>query len=117
MQDIAGVVGMDAAWLLVRTRGGTTITLPRAPGASHWLSDLLGLDAARRLCAHFRANHQLAITVPMASAAQKAARWDEALGAGLSIAQTALQLGVHKATVSRQRQRRAGRPTSQGELF
>lgn len=118
MQEIASVVGIDAAWLLVRAKGGTTITLPRAPGAAHWLSKLLGLDVARRLCAHFRANHQLAITVPMASAAQKAARWDEAIGAGLSIAQTALQLGVHKATVSRQRQRRAGnRPSSQGELF
>lgn len=116
--QIAAVIGMDAAWLLVQARGGTTITLPRSVRADHWLAQAVGLDQARKLCAHFRADHVLSLTVPLASAAQKAARWDEALNAGLSIAETARQLGVHHVTVSRHRRAsRRSADTSQGNLF
>lgn len=109
LEEIAQVAGLDAAWALARARGGTTIFLPRKPGKRHWLSDIVGHEAATKICAHFRGNHTMSITVPMAARQQSAELWREALQRGpdgqylRSINETALHMGVHKDTVSKRR--------------
>lgn len=117
LQEIADVVGIDLAWALARAKGGTTIFLPRRVGQRHWLSQIIGHEAAQQLCAHFRSNHQERVVVPMGVGTQRLERWQEASTKDLSINETAEYVGVHVRTVSRYRARRSGKKSGQGELF
>ncbi len=118
LQEIAEVAGLDAAWALARAKGGTTIFLPRRVGPRHWLSGIVGYEAARKICDHFRSNHQERVVVPMAAASQRDTRWREAIAEELSINETAERLGVHGRTVSRHRARLTKKTSgNQGNLF
>ncbi len=49
LAEVAAVAGYDAALKLAEARGGTQIYLPPEPDADHWLSQLLGVAAARAI--------------------------------------------------------------------
>lgn len=119
LQEIAEVAGLDAAWALARAKGGTTIFLPRRVGHRHWLAEIVGYEAARKICDHFRSNHQERVVVPMAAASQRDLRWREVLSnPDLSINDTAERLGVHGRTVSRHRAKLISKKSGdQGDLF
>ncbi len=118
LEEIADVAGTEAMWALVRARGGSTIFLPRRVTARHWLAEIVGLEAANRICAHFRSNHQSRVEVPLAQATQKAERWREELRQPGSLSQRALRMGVTERTVRNWRRRMRGdRDEDQGDLF
>ena len=122
--EIAEIAGPEAAWALARAKGGTRVFIPAEAKADHWLVELVGIEAARRICAHYRimsGNSRMNgvwLLIPMAAAARSAERWTEALSQGLSIAETALRMGVHERTVSRRRAEHGrGNDKRQGTLF
>lgn len=47
LAEIAAVAGRDAALAVAAARGGTQVYIPPEPPADHWLSQLLGQDAAK----------------------------------------------------------------------
>jgi hypothetical protein len=120
LEEIAEVAGIDAAWALVHAKGGTEQFLPEVPPHRHWLVEAVGMDAAKAICAHFRGNHQMRITIPRAHDAQQLERWREAVESGKSANETALEMGVTARTVWnwRARLRRHRKPDpNQGSLF
>lgn len=50
LAEIAEVAGEDAALAIAGARGGTQIYLPPVPAPDHWLSILIGHDAAKAVC-------------------------------------------------------------------
>lgn len=120
LEEIAAVAGIDAAWAIVRAKGGTEQFIPEVPVRGHWLVEILGMEAARKLCQHFRSNHQMRVKIPRAHDAQQLERWREAVQSGRSANETALEMGVDVRTVFnwRARLRKYRKPDpNQGSLF
>jgi hypothetical protein len=116
--EIAEVAGLDAAWTLAEKRGGRDVYIPHRAIAGHWLPELVGMEAAQKICAHYRVGDTGArILIPMASAARAKARFGEVLGAGTSNSQAAELLGVHERTVRRHRKRIRQTDSDQGDFF
>jgi hypothetical protein len=115
LQEIADVAGIDAAWALARAKGGREVFLPKIVPHRHWLTAIVGQDAAQKICTHFRGNHQMRVLIPMGKQ-PTAEQWAEALNSGMTRDEMAEALGVHIRTVSRHRARGAADP-NQGDLF
>ncbi|MBN9334697.1 helix-turn-helix domain-containing protein [Devosia sp.] len=119
--EIAEVAGPDAAWALAAARGGQQVFIPATVKPGHWLADLVGLEAAEKICGHFSANGRGdTILIPMATLARKREAIARALSGGAKIDQAAGMAGVHRRTVFRHKRRRteaADRPTDQGDFF
>jgi len=49
LAEIADIAGEDAALAVAAARGGTQIYIPPAPDRDHWLSRLVGLQAAKAI--------------------------------------------------------------------
>lgn len=47
LAEIADAAGVEAALAIADARGGTQVYIPPAPDESHWLSVLIGVEAAR----------------------------------------------------------------------
>ena len=47
LAEIADAAGHEAALAIADARGGTQVYIPPAPDADHWLSLLIGVEAAR----------------------------------------------------------------------
>lgn len=54
LREIALVAGVDAARSVARAKGGTLASIPQAKNltAEHWLSQTVGIDAARKIAKH-----------------------------------------------------------------
>lgn len=115
MARIAEAAGLEAAWALARAKGGQRLFLPRHAGKRHWLTRIVGQEAANAICRHFRGEHIDTIEVPMASAIQRAERWRDILAQDLSANEAAEVAGVHRRTVFRHRAK--ARNSGQGDLF
>jgi hypothetical protein len=50
LAEIAEVAGEEAALALAQACGGVRVYIPASPAADHWISKLIGHDAARRVC-------------------------------------------------------------------
>lgn len=121
--EIAEVAGTDAAWALAVERGGREVFIPAKSPDDHWLSKLVGADAADAICKHFSVNGSgVSILIPMARTARTRTQMAKALAEGKSVSETAGRLGVHERTVYRakRRARRRGAQSEaegQGDLF
>lgn len=116
VQELIEIAGADAAWALVREKGGQQIYLPGKVKQDHWLAKLVGLDAAEKICTFYRAGASGGhLLIPMASAAQRQAAFGRAIESGGSNNRVAAELGVHERTVRRHRARI--RDDKQGNLF
>ena len=49
LAEIAEVAGYDAALAIADVRGGTQVYIPPMPDADHWLCQLIGIEAARKV--------------------------------------------------------------------
>ncbi len=49
LADIADIAGEDAALAVAAARGGTQIYIPPSPDRDHWLSRLVGIQAAKAI--------------------------------------------------------------------
>lgn len=54
LQEIAEAAGQAAAWAIVGAKGGSEIWIPLRAEPGHWLTELLGAEAAEKVCAHYR---------------------------------------------------------------
>lgn len=114
LAEIAGVVGLDAALRLAEKKGGGRITVPARAPDGHWLVELLGREAADKLCDHYREvgpegvgrGRNLDLPVGPAGtlvAAQRDARRRvlAAIEGGMSAEEAARQAGVTRRTAYR----------------
>lgn len=51
--ELADVVGLRAALILVELRGGTRLAVPKKPAPGHWLVEHIGVEALDKLCRYY----------------------------------------------------------------
>lgn len=106
MVEIAQAAGIEAAWALARACGGSTVYIPRRATPGHWLTELVGFEAATKICDHYRvANTGARLLIPLAKHAHQRERLVRALEAGLSATSAAAAAGMHERTAFRTRKR------------
>lgn len=121
LADIARIAGEEAARRVAGAVGGTRVYIPPVPGADHWLSQLVGLEAARKIADHFGAGFPARIDIPLGDTgfiASQQARIDAMILAGRSERDIALACGYTDRGVRKRRARlKALRDSRQGDLF
>lgn len=122
LADIAMIAGEEAARRVAGTVGGTQVYIPPHPGPDHWLSKLVGLEAARKIADHFTAGVGSArIEIPLGDfgfMASTQARCDAMLLAGASERDIALALRYTIRGVRKRRARlKALRDSRQANFF
>ncbi len=122
LADIARIAGEEAARRVADAVGGTQVYIPPQPGPDHWLSQLVGLEAARQIADHFTAGvGPLRLEIPLGDVgfmASAQARCDAMLLAGRSERDIALALRYTIRGVRKRRARlKALRDSRQGSLF
>lgn len=106
LAEIAEAAGQEAAWALARAKGGTTVYIPYSAGEAHWLTELVGAEAAEAICAHFRvANTGARVLIPIAKQGHQRERLYKALEDGMSAPQAASAAGMHERSAFRARSR------------
>lgn len=104
--EIARVAGTEAAWELVRAQGGVTVYIPAELKEDHWLVELVGVEAAQKICNHYRTGRGgVRLTIPTAKHATSRERLVKALEAGMTAPQAALASGMHERSAYRARKR------------
>lgn len=128
LAEIAEVAGETAALMISAKHGGRRVYIPsvKRMHKAQWLMECVGVDLAKKICAHFEVNGGgQPIDVPLhvggtykqfvRSVAQRVHHLDRE---GKSSAEISRQLGLTQRTVHRHRAKH-GRPknTKQGDLF
>lgn len=111
MIEFAQVAGLEAAWRLFETRGGNRIYIPARAGDGHWLVQIVGREAADRICAHFAAGDKgMEYELPLGPTGIKAAlrrRLETLIAEGASSTAITREIGITRRSVSRHRARMA----------
>ncbi|GAM04828.1 hypothetical protein [Novosphingobium sp. MBES04] len=109
LAQIADVAGEDAALAIAEARGGTQVYIPPVPGADHWLTKLIGREAARAVADELTCGvGGLRVDLPLGPtghAAQMRARIDAMIQEGRSERDIALCTGYSTRTIRRRRAR------------
>lgn len=114
--EIEQIAGHDAALKLSLAKGGQTVYIPREATQGHWLVDVVGLEAATKICNHYRvANTGARLLIPIARQALQKRRLVEALESGASATKAAEASGMHERSAFRARKRLKDK--RQGSLF
>lgn len=106
LAQIAEIAGEDAAIAIARARGGTQIYLPPAPKADHWLSELIGHEAALAVADQLTGGFPMRLDVPCGptnAAAQVRAVVDRMLSEGRSETEIARETGYSARGIRRRR--------------
>ncbi|PTR11784.1 MULTISPECIES: helix-turn-helix domain-containing protein [unclassified Novosphingobium] len=118
LQQIASVVGEEAALAIATARGGTQVYIPPVPPSDHWLCKLIGVERARRLADELTMGIKgLRLELPLgpaSNAAQARARVDAMIKAGASERDICL---ATRYSIRSIRRRRAMLNTDQLSLF
>jgi hypothetical protein len=102
LHRIARVAGIQAAWEIVNACGGVRVYIPAKAEQDHWLTALVGFDAAAKICEEFRGgNSGCSVEIPLAKLAHQQRRLMKALEAGMSTSNAARVSGMHQRTVYR----------------
>ncbi|KQX34104.1 hypothetical protein ASD04_17845 [Devosia sp. Root436] len=123
LAGLAQIIGIEAVLTLAAARGGQRVYIPPAAMPDHWLTQLLGHDAARAVCDHFKLSVQghrdhdvgwigTPVVIPSAIRLRRRLLLEQACVKGFSIRETAIQLGISERMVSHMRaarNRRLGR--------
>lgn len=103
LNEIAEVAGVVAAVAIADARGGTRAHFPARAPDGHWLVELVGREAADKLCAHFRATaaggSYLSIPVGPKNFYSRARRRALEMRESHSASAVALDLGVSERIV------------------
>ncbi len=103
LNEIAEVAGLVAAVAIAEARGGTRVHFPARAPDGHWLVELVGREAADKLCEHFRARpaggSEVLIPVGPKNFYARARRRALELRGAKPVAQIALDLGVTQRVV------------------
>ena len=101
IDQIAEVIGQDAAVRLCQAVGGVSWYIPHKPGPDHQIAKIIGQRAWIGLCATFGGTR---LNLPKGEARLKHLRATQLLKAGeFSVRQIALQTGLTERTISRMR--------------
>ena len=114
---VAEVAGDAAAAALARERGGIRCYIPAQVRDGHWLTELVGLEAAEAIC---RAIGGGEVEVPLAGAGltgRTRRRMAEMIRNGLPAPRIARTLGISERTVRRHKARLRQRDARQPGLF
>lgn len=104
--EIADVAGIEAAWALAMTHGGTRIYIKADPSPGYWLVELIGPEAAAAICKYLKVGDSGAyILIPIAKLDQQRRRLFRALQDGASAAEAARAAGMHERTAFRARKK------------
>ena len=118
LAELESAIGADATLSLIEAKGGTNIFIPATITPDHWLVDLLGLDAAAKLCEYFAVGAVNAhgdtvglrggvYTIPNNKTRARGLRYRQAVLtaslAGRTVTEIALHLGIHIRNVKRWR--------------
>lgn len=102
---VADAAGDAAARDLMRARGGMRCYIPARPRDGHWLTELVGREAASAICREIGGG-EVEIPVGTAmSAARRRARMADLLERGWPVDRVAHAVGVDRSTVKRMRRR------------
>lgn len=111
LDRIAEVAGLEAAMLLADEVGGTRISFPRYVTTDHWLSQLIGITAAKAVCDEFkqlsadnreRGSGEMILPRGPANMYQKAkARFFDLRENGISVRRSAMQVSITERTAWR----------------
>lgn len=101
VQEMADVIGLHETLLIVQERGGIRLCVPTKAKQNHWLSDLIGIEAMKKLVEYYCGEE---IEIPRCAAAIKAAQEEEMyklLESGMSQPQVAKMFGYTERTIRR----------------
>ncbi|MCO5083378.1 MAG: hypothetical protein M9955_17190 [Rhizobiaceae bacterium] len=122
--EVAEIAGVDAAYAILDTCGGTRVDIPAKARPDHWLSRLVGFETADLICKHFAVQqvkgvrHEMIPLAHRSHARQARKHIAQAIARGVDVRSAARQAGVHERTAWRVKQRMKGDPDGdQGELF
>lgn len=123
--DIADIAGLQVAYKIAQSHGGTRVSIPPRAQDGHWLTELVGFETADKICRGLATldakgllkgiSNEVLPRGP-ASLLQNARR--EArhlLASGMSVRQVARATGLHERTIWRMKE--DFKQSSQGELF
>jgi hypothetical protein len=100
--EIADVIGVEATLKLIEAAGGGDIYVPKHSPMGHWLRELIGGQAADKLCDHFRDRRRgITLEMPLGPRRFYAVAREKALAmrGTKSVAEVALELGVTDRSV------------------
>lgn len=127
LQEIADIIGLDAALKLAQAKGGQRVAIPGTVRDGHWLVGLLGREKADELSAYLTDGNRVHLDVPFGPTmnANRYRRTYELLDNGKSANEVARALGTTRRTVQRRNAKRtdeSGEPHSehddrQADLF
>ena len=104
-EDLRTTIGLQAALQLCDEHGGTTVTVPARPKATHPISRAIGLEAARLLNKHF-GNARLSLPMgPTRGQRGRRTQVAKLLSSGYSVPEAARLADVHERTVYNVRRR------------
>jgi hypothetical protein len=111
LNEIAGLIGKEAALRLAEIKGGTRVYIPRVvAGRSAWIVNEFGIEAARKLAKRFGGCRLDIPFGPHAEIMSIAPRVKALQGMGLSTSQIARALKITERTVIRHKEKPAKRP-------
>lgn len=126
LADIADLIGEAGAIAIASAKGGTRVYFPAKVDSTHWLAEVVGVAAARKICEHFAVNGNAGdhVVIPLCVGgtyrqmirriAERIHAKDNERASSSEIART---VGVTQRTVHRHRGRHRGkRDKRQGTL-
>jgi len=106
LRRIARAAGTEAAWEIANACGGVRVYIPAKAKKDHWLTALVGMEAAEKICEEFRGGSGGGtIEIPLAKLSHQQRRLVKALEAGMSTSTAARVAGMHQRTAYRTRKR------------
>ncbi len=123
--DIADIAGLQVAYKIAQSHGGTRVSIPARAQEGHWLTELVGYETADEICRGLATLSTRGVlkgvsneTLPRgpASLIQNARREARRLlKTGMSAREVARATGLHERTIWRMKEN--SKDSSQGELF
>lgn len=127
LNTIADVAGNEAALALARARGGSRVSIPARAKDDHWLVEVVGREAADKICDHFRVGTNgtgVALDIPTGPESpmnklldNNRKSIDQMLADGVSVDLIARRVRVHRTTVFRRKAKTGIVDTRQSDLF
>lgn len=123
--DIADIAGPEIAMEIAQSHGGTRVSIPPRAEPDHWLTALVGMETADRICRGLAVidadgrpgavRHEVLPLGPSAVLRVARRRAAQALERGDSARAAARASGLHERTIWRMKAK--GKDEDQGELF
>ncbi|MGS4886112.1 hypothetical protein [Roseibium sp. MB-4] len=125
--EIADITDIGVAMAIAERVGGTRVSIPARAPDGHWLVELVGRNAADKICDHFRilspdgreagARHVIIPRGPAGCLAKAHKRLAMELEAGTSAREAARRAGLSERAAFRMRARLREEDDSQGKLL